>query len=326
MTWLPVPGANAGRIGYFGKIATRSDFVKAAQDVALIGVLDEWLAQVMAALPSDARWKLHYDALAPVHFAFVGPHRKHAIAGHIAASRDQSGRRYPFLMTRSLDVADPASFVSRCPIVLETLWAGMQVLGDAVLKASDPGGALQAILDADIAVEEAGGAALATFLATGTVGSLSSLLGQLNIRQTILALGLLLQPALHGDACDLDKSLVLPLPDNVYARQAVAAFWLELIVPFLGRADLELALFVATIEMRPVLVLGFRGASAQTLRAIIDPQFGAEQQVHFADSSWVDEQSIDIDVRQLASYLDQPALPLKLARELFLQTFIGATA
>jgi type VI secretion system protein ImpM len=78
--------------------------------------------------------------------------------------------------------------------------------------------------------------------------------------------------------------------------------------------------------MRPVLVLGFRGASAQTLQAIIDPVFGAEQQVHFADSSWVDEQSIDIDVRQLASYLDQPALPLKLARELFLQTFIGVTA
>jgi type VI secretion system protein ImpM len=29
-------------------------------------------------------------------------------------------------------------------------------------------------------------------------------------------------------------------------------------------------------------------------------------------------------VRALASYLEQPALPLRLARELFLKTFIGA--
>lgn len=172
-------------------------------------------------------------------------------------------------------------------------------------------------------MDEAVGASLATFLATGTVGSLSGLLGKLDMRQVILAIGLLLQPALQGGTADLDKSLVLPLPENVYARQAVAAFWLELIVPFLGHADVELALFVASSELRPVLVLGFRGACAHTLRGIIDPMFAADQQVHFADSGWVDEQSIDVDVRALASYLDQPELPLKLARELFLQTFIG---
>jgi type VI secretion system protein ImpM len=39
----------------------------------------------------------------------------------------------------------------------------------------------------------------------------------------------------------------------------------------------------------------------------------------------VDEQlGLDVDVRALASYLDQPELPLALARELFLKTFIGA--
>jgi type VI secretion system protein ImpM len=135
-----------------------------------------------------------------------------------------------------------------------------------------------------------------------------------------------LQPALRANVADLDKSLVLPLPENSFARPAVAAFWLELIAPFLGRANVELALFVATQAMQPVLVVGFRGASAHTLRALIDPLFGADQQVQFADTSWVDEQlGVDVDVRALASYLDQPQLPLKLARELFLQTFIGAT-
>ncbi len=315
----------SSRIAYFGKIASRSDFIKVADDIPLMGVLDGWLAQVMAELPVDARWKLNYDALAPVQFAFVGPRRKHAIAGHIVASRDQSGRRFPFLMMRTIDVADPAAFVSQCPLALAPLWTSMERMAAEVMAAPEPAPQLQAIHDAQVALDEASAVALTTFLGTATVGSLSALLGQVDAKQLILALGMLLQPVLENGSRDLDKSLVLPLPDNALARYAVAAFWMELITPFLGHADVELALFITTLEQRPVLVLGFRGASAQTLRAIIDPLFGAEQQVSFADTGWVDEQiGTDIDVRALASYLDQPLLPLKLARELFLQTFIGA--
>lgn len=313
------------RIGYIGKIPTRSDFVKAAQDIPLMGMLDDWMAQVMSELPSDARWKLNYDALAPVSFAFVGPHRKHAIAGHIVASRDQSGRRFPFLMTRTLAVAEPSTFVSRCPLVLEPLWSRMGTLAQQVLFADDSATQLQAIQDAAIALDEQGGSALSAFLATGTIGALGALLGRSDTKQLILALGLLLQPVMQSGAADLQKCLVLPLPHNVDARYPVAAFWLELIAPFLGHADFELGLFITLQGELPVLVVGFSGAAAPTLRAIIDPLFGQEQQISFADTGWVDDQlGIDIDIRALASYLDQQQLPLKLARELFLQTFIGA--
>ena len=313
------------RIAYFGKIAARSDFIKAADDIPLMGVLDDWLAQVMAELPADARWKLNYDALAPVHFAFIGPRRKHAIAGHIVASRDQSGRRYPFMMMRTIDVADPGAFAAQCPLALAPLWTGMDQLARAVMAYAEPGAQLQAINDAQIPLDTSCAVALATFMATSTISSLSALLGGIDAKQLILALGMLLQPVLDSGFGDLDKSLVLPLPAQPLARFAVAAFWLELITPFLGHADVELALFVTMLEGRAVLVVGFRGASAQTLRAIIDPLFGAEQQVSFTDTDWVEEQiSSDIDVRTLASYLDQPLVPLKLAHELFLQTFIGA--
>jgi type VI secretion system protein ImpM len=309
------------RIGYIGKIPTRSDFIKAAQDIPLMGVLDDWMAQVMSELPSDARWKLNYDALAPVSFAFVGPRRKHAIAGHIVASRDQSGRRFPFLMMRTLEVAEPATFVSRCPLVLEPLWSRMGMLAQNLLSADDASAQLQAIPETLVALDEQSGSAL-----SGNISSLGALLGRSDTKQLILALGLLLQPVMQSGAADLQKSLVLPLPHNVDARYPVAAFWLELIAPFLGHADFELGLFMARIDARPVLVVGFSGAAAQTLRAIIDPLFGQEQQVSFADTGWVDDQlGIDIDIRALASYLDQPQLPLELARELFLQTFIGAT-
>jgi type VI secretion system protein ImpM len=318
-------GTLEDRIGYFGKIPARSDFIKLAHDIALMGVLDDWLAQVMSQLPADARWKINYDALAPVNFAFVGPRRRHPVAGHVVASRDQAGRRFPFLMMRTLEVEDPAAFVSRCPLALDPLWSFFDAMAPRVLASPDPSAHLLEISETVIALDQHCDAALATFLATGTVSSLGALLGQGDTRQLILALGLLLQPVMQSGASDLEKSLVLPLPENPGARYAVAAFWLELIAPFLRRADFDLALFVTRLNLQPVLVVGFCGAAAQTLHAIIDPLVALEQQVSFADTGWVDEQlGVDVEVRALASYLDQPQLPLKLARELFLQTFIGA--
>ena len=313
------------RIGYFGKIPARSDFVKLAPDVELMGVLDEWLAEVMSRLPDDARWKLHYDALAPVNFAFVGPRRHHAIAGHIVASRDQSGRRFPFLMMRTLEVADPAAFVSRCPLVLDPLFGFFDAMAPKVQAALDPAASLQEIADTVLPLDEQCEAALETFLAAATVGSLALLLGRSDVRELILALGMLLQPVMQVGAADLEKSLVLPLPVDGAARAYVAAFWMELIAPFLRLAELDLVLFLTEIDTRPALVVGFCDACVHCLHAIIDPLVGLKQQVSFADTGWVHDQlGVDIDVRALASYLDQSQLPLKLARELFLDTFIGA--
>lgn len=314
------------RIGYFGKLPACSDFVKLAPDAELMGVLDDWLAQVMTRLPGDPRWKLHYDAMAPVSFAFVGPRRRHAVAGHVVASRDQSGRRFPFLIMRTIGVQAPADFVSHCPLVLAPLFALLAGTTPSVLAAPDPVQPLQAIAEhAPLLVQDAGGV-LAAYLADGTVGVLAAQLARTDLVNLVLALGMLLQPVMHSGDADLEKSLVLPLPRDAQARPAVAAFWMELIAPFLRQADLDLALFFTEQEGTPVLVVGFCDACAGALHAIIDPLVGQQQQVGFIDTGWVDEQgALDIDVRALASHLAQPGLSLRLARDLFLDTFLGAS-
>jgi type VI secretion system protein ImpM len=315
------PASN--RIGYFGKIPARSDFVKVADDQPVLGMLDDWLAQVMTRLPNDARWKLYYDASPPVSFAFVGPSRRHAIAGHLVASRDRSGRRFPFLMMRTVEVPDPAAFVARCPLAFAPLWDFLGTLAPRVVGSEDPGPHLQAIADAAVGLGEYD-AQLADFLATSTLGSLSEAL-ELAANRLVLGLGLLLQPVMHSRPAALHKSLVLPLPRHGDTRYRVAAFWLELVTPFVRRTAFDLVLFVTTVAERPALVIGFGGAAAETLHGIVDPLAGREQQVQLIDDGWIDEQlGIDIDVRALASYLEQPMLPLRLARELFLKTFIGA--
>ena len=313
------------RIGYFGKIPARADFVKLARDTAAIGMLDQWLAQAMTLLTSSARWRIDYDAMAPASFALVGPARRHAVAGHLLPSHDQSGRRFPFLATRTLEVADPSAFVARCPLAFGPLWMFLEQTCPKVLAASDPAPWLQAIADGTIVPGDEDG--LARLLAEGTVGSLDAMLGDCGVARLVLALGLLLQPVMHSQPAELHKSLVLPLPGGLESRHVVAALWLELIAPFLRRSGFDLALFLTRQDERPVLVVGFCGALAQTLRAMIDPLVGAELQVRLDDTGWIDEQlRFDTDVRELASYLAQPDLPLYLARELFMKTFIGGAA
>lgn len=314
---------NADRIGYFGKVPARADFVKLAHDPAAISMLDAWLAQVMTLLPSDARWRVHYDAMAPVSFALVGPARHHAVAGHLLASRDQSGRRFPFLATRTLAVEDPAAFVTRCPLAFAPLWTFLEATCPQVVGDEDPAAHLQAIADSAIGLGDEH--ALGHWLAAGTVGSLDALLGRCHLDRLVLALGLLLQPVMHSRPAELHKSLVLPLPLDAAARYPAAAFWLELISPFLRRAQFDLALFITHQDGRPVLIVGFCAALADTLRAMIDPLVGAELQVRLHDTAWIDEQlRFDADVRALASQLAQSDLPLLLARDLFMKTFIGA--
>lgn len=328
MTRAPLRAA----VGYFGKIPSRGDFVKGIDNPALIKVLDDWLAQAMDLMSADARWKLNYDAAAPLHFAFIGPRRRHMIAGHIVASSDQSHRRFPFLMMSTMEVSEPTAFVADAPLVLNRLWTRLEALSVSVVNAADAAAPLHAaasqVIDLDLQAT-AYSAAFTDFLELQAIGALDALLAQSafrgSVRQVLLALGLLLQPVMASSSSRLEKSLLLPLPADPMYRNLVAAFWMHLITPFLARADFELALFITRIEQRPVLVLGFSGASSETLRAIMDPQAGTERHIAFDELDWVEDQvNHDYAIQKLSTYLSQPNLSLQSALDSLRAAFIGS--
>lgn len=318
-------------VGYFGKIPSRGDFIKAAENIALIEVLDDWLAQTMALLSEDPRWKIGYDSAKPLDFAFVGPRKKRAIAGHIIASSDMAQRRFPFLTMSEMEIDDPAEFVSSSPIILSRLWNRLALQGVSIVSAPDPIIPLQNLSSTRIELElrnHGYEAAFADFLEMQTLGALDDMLANAGFRgnccQMILALGLLLQPVMTSSSSRLEKSLVLPLPKDPMYRYLVGALWMHLITPFLSRADFELALFFAQLEKYPAMVLGFSGASAGTLQAILDPQIGEEHHISFHDTEWVESQiNSDFGLKKLSSYLMQPEISLKSVLDLFRTTFIG---
>ncbi|MGV7210261.1 type VI secretion system-associated protein TagF [Oxalobacteraceae bacterium A2-2] len=315
--------AQALRVGYFGKLPACGDFLRSPSLPALARLLDAWLAEVMERLVAEPRWKLHYDALQPLHFAFVGTRSRRAVAGHLVASSDQSQRRYPFLAMTMLEIAEPAPFLARSPLVLAPLWRELELLVCDVTGAADPHPCLQAVAHAAPAAApgDAGhGRLYQDFLAGNALEELERLLAHGQARRMILAVGLLLQAARDGQRPD--RSLALPLPAAPGQQPLVAAFWLDLACLFLAHDDYELALFVGVVRQRPVLVIGFAGAAPDTLQAIIDPQYAAQQLVTLEQLDWIDPLvAAQPGLHKLSACLEQGRLPLQAALDLFRAAF-----
>ncbi len=321
------------QLSYFGKLPSRGDFVKSANNAQLLDTLDRWLAQGMELLAEDPGWKTIYDGWKPVQFAFLGSRSKLAIAGTLMASSDLSSRRFPFLAAAALEVDRPLNFIARSPLALARLWtrAGRQMR--ALGEAPDATEGLRLLAQTQFGVETGSGAqaydaSFADFIDFQTVSGLEHMLraqGQpIHLRRALLGLGILLQPVMASGSSQLEKGLTLPLPSDPLYRSLVASFWLELVSRFLHRADFELSLFLGEIAGRERLVIGFNGASSRTLHSIISPLAYAEQNINIDDPEWV-EQHVggEYGMAKFVSYLDQPQLSLRVAIDTFREVFIG---
>ena len=322
----------AVRLAYFGKLPARGDFVKACDNHALVQLLDDWLAQVMSALTMEPRWKLNYDALAPLRFAFVGTRSRRAIAGRLEASCDVSQRRFPFMAMSAIEVPDAGAFVGCSPLVLSPLWQRLDSLCAGMLSQADPAPALLALAGEVVQVDpgDPGHAArLSSFLQAQTLHSLQTMLASptfpVTVRELLLGLGMLLQPVRqsgHGRSIRLEKNLVLPLPADEGLRELVASFWLHLILPFLQPLDFELALFFAHLGEAPVLLVGFCGADPHALRALIDPQAAGERLIVLDQLDWVEDALAPAPaLRHLSACLQQEQLSLRSACAMFNDVF-----
>jgi len=320
-------------LAWFGKVASRGDFVRSTQQGALTQMLDQWLSQGLELVSVDPRWKQRYDQVGPCRFAFLGARSKVALAGHMVPSVDSSGRRFPFVTAGSFDVEAPLPFMSHAPMALSRLWSRLEAIGREVCAASEATSALGKAAQARLEIDT-GATAYATsfddFLEMQTVGSLEELLRaahpRLELRRTLLAIGLLLQPVPASGVSRLDKGLALPLPDDPLYAPFVGAFWMSLVAPFLARGDFELALFV--LRRQPEggseLCIGFAGGSPMTLQAVFDVDKRDEAFVEVVAADWADEHADDdYAIKKLSSYLMQPQLSMGQAMKTFKECFLG---
>ena len=318
---------------YFGKLPSRGDFLRSSSaSTPLVQTLDRWMSRTMELMASDPRWKQVYDAAPSAQFAFLGARRPVGLAGHLMPSQDASGRRYPFIVAGSFEVPEPASFLGTSPLSLSGLWTRLENASRMAHACEDAEGIHDALSKAEQQLHHplvAPTPHFQEFLQTQSLGSLEAMLEDgrppSSLRQTLLALGLLLQPVLTHGAARLERGVVLPLVKDPLYRPFIAAFWLDLIGGFVRRSALELGVFVTRTQGAPVLIVGFNGACPRGLRTVLDPQSCSHDNIEFSRSNWV-ERSVDIDygLKKLSSYLRDPQLSLSQACQTFRETFLGA--
>jgi type VI secretion system protein ImpM len=251
------------------------------------------------------------------------------------ASHDQSSRRFPFLAATALEVEKPLTFLAHSPLAFARLWSRVAAQMKPLLGASEPPGALQALGETQVPIEIGAGpgnphdGTFNDFVEHQTLSGLEQMLlasgHPVRLRGAMLALGSLLRPVMQSGSSHLERGLTLPLPNDPFYRSLVAAFWLELIAPFVAQADFELAIFIGTIAERERLIIGFNGASAKTLHSVVDPQSYAAHNIDIDDPEWIDEHAQnDHGISKLVSYLDQPQLSLRVSIDTFREAFTGA--
>ncbi len=322
------------RLLYFGKVPSRGDFVRSHHAPALIQAIDRWISRCLEAMSEDTRWTIVYDRARPMRFAQLGSNSAAGMVGYLMPSRDASGRRYPLLTAAALEIAEPLRFFARSPLLLDHAWSDLERTAARIHAADDVSAQLVDLGQARVEVEvdpRARDRVVRDFLDMQSVQSLESMLREqghpdVDLRRTVIGLGLLLQPVMAQGLSRLDKGLALPLPGDSVHRPLAASMWLALIRGFLARADFELALFMPGPGdlSAPMLHVGFEGSAPRTLQAMLDPDAGANYFIDMRQAGWVDAHlGDDHGLTKLSSYLSQPHLSLAQACRTFREVFLG---
>ncbi|MCH2219875.1 MAG: type VI secretion system-associated protein TagF [Dechloromonas sp.] len=315
----------------FGKIPSRGDFVKGAGQHQLITVLDRWVSQGMERLSEDPRWKMAYDNACAVDFAFVGARSRLSVVGHLRPSLDSSGRRFPFITAATIERDDALIF--RCaPVGLSHSFGALAAISEAGVRGGEVADLLGELESVNCAADfEAAMQSdpLGNFVRRSSLESLATLIGASDVdsvRRIILAIGLLMRPALGQGNLAIDKEIVLPLPSDERNRNLVAGLWLYLLTAFLRRTMVELQFVIERRPDNPRLIIGFNGSSPAPLVAALSPDTSVDRIIPLVDPEWIEEQAEvvnDYGVAKLSAYLAQPHVSLEQAISTFREVFLG---
>lgn len=316
---------------YFGKLPSRGDFVKSAGGAAVVQSLDTWVARGLEHLLADADWKDHYDAAPPINFLFGGTRARHFIGGRLVPSHDLSRRRYPLIVGTVAQTDDPLQLLIRTPMAMAHAWSRFAWIQQRALADVDGASTLHDVetLEVDLLPVLMAQRQLRDFTDQHTVDNVESSFRvaghRFDMRRSVIALGVLLRPMLTQLKPSISKSLILPLPLEQPLAGLVASLWLELLVPFLSRSEMEIGLLMSQPTERPLMCVSFSGADPRALETIWRPDAASDHVIDIRDAGWVDEVlEQDSHLGKLADYLRTPAVSLARAVRIYRETFIGA--